>query len=239
MYQKLHPIDPTSVIFDKVDNIVNKFVNAVPMKKVQINKPRGRQYKTKTKPKYAKKPLFDATEMMNIITEMVNNYDPELSNLLPETHVEADSMIEVDGRAKYITNKRSSLWLSENGVCVDGILPSNSLIDDGSQGAFTTRPVVKGDIVITSPLYATVSHQDDENCFAVNANGLVLCPLSFSSYINKGPASSQCKEGNSEDCPRNAANAFYQWSEFNELNKGLERLSVSDLLQVCLEKESI
>jgi hypothetical protein len=231
-YQKIHSLDPSDSLFGKVDEITQHIVDAVPMKKMEIRNNKRKQYKQKDKKKYVTKPAFDMTPMLQILRDTLEEYDSELSDLLPMTHNEATSIVKAGGRANYISNKRSSLWLSRNGVCVDGVRPPNNDISDGSHGAFTTRSVLKDDVIITSPIYATMNQQDDTNCFRFKAEeDLLLCPLSFASHLNEGLSPSQCEADRREDCPRNVANAYYQWSKFNELNKDIQKLSTSDLLQ--------
>mmetsp|Transcript_7832 Transcript_7832/g.11865 ORF Transcript_7832/g.11865 Transcript_7832/m.11865 type:complete len:505 (+) Transcript_7832:137-1651(+) len=231
IYFAANPSYPTTAVFDKVDQLTKKVVDIIPTRTVTL-KPKRKQYKQKFKKKTVIRPAMDATVWIQLIKEIHNEYDPVLANLLPDSHGEATSMIQVGGRAKYISNKRSPLWLSKGGLCIDGVKPSsNSVTREGKLGAVTTRPVKKGDIVITSPVYATSTDKGNENCFLVNEESLMLCPLSFSSQINEGIPASQCDTATSEKCPHNLANAIYQWSEFNEFNKNIESMSIRDLLE--------
>ncbi len=227
VYRKANPSHPTATLFNKVNDITKKIIDAIPTKLITV-KPKRKQYKQKTKPKTFKRPSIDATPLIQLLKETLHEYDPALADLFPDSHVEAMSMIEAGGRVEYISNKRSSLWLSKGGVCVNGVKPPH----EGKYGAVTTRKVKKGDIVISSPVYATSINEGNESCFLVNEEGLMLCPFSFSSKISQGLPSSQCDTETSKKCPHNLANAFYQWSEVNEFNKSIQHMSISELLEV-------
>lgn len=235
-YQSLHLNDPTMAMFEKVDTISSKIIDSIPQKKVQVKSNRKKSYKQKESPKYAMRPSVDATNLLQTVKDIFQDYDSVMATLLPDSHSEAQSMINAGGRAMYIAKNRTSEWLSKNGICVDGIHPFSK---DNRNGAFSTRKVLKGDVVTTSPLYVTQSTSFNQNCFCLNSDGLMICPLSFASYVNKGVASTQCDSANNNnECPRNVANAYYQWSKFNSLNMNIEHLSIEDLLRVsdyCFE----
>ncbi len=228
-YQSLHLHDPTMAIFEKVDTISSKIIDSIPKKKVQIKSNRKKSYKQKDSPKYAMKPSVDATNLLQTVKDIFQDYDSVMASLLPDTHAEAQSMINAGGRAMYIAKNRTSEWLSKNGVCVDGIHPFSK---DNRNGAFSTRKVLKGDVVTTSPLYVTQSTSLNQKCFCLNSDGLMICPLSFASYVNNGVTSTQCDSANNDECPRNIANTYYQWSKFNSLNRNIENLSIEELLKV-------
>lgn len=225
-YHSLHPNDPTKISFEQVDSISKKIIGAIPIRKIE-NKPKKKQYKQKTKRTWTSKPSMDATAIFGLFKDTLIEYDTNLANLLPSTHSEAQSMLDAGGRAMYITNKRSPEWLVKNGVCVDGLRPTNS-----GSGAVTTRPVLKGDVISTSPLYATLRKDDHSNCFCSDGLDLMLCQLSFSSHISEGLSSSQCSSDDRNDCPHNVANAHYQFSKFNKLNENLAIHSRDHLLKV-------
>ena len=228
-YQRLHPHDPTTTLFEKVDDITGKLIESIPMHKIQI-KSKTKQYKQKQKPKYKTEPVIDATMLIQLFKDTLQDYDRVLADLLPSTHSEAKSLIEAGGKEKYLSNKRSTDWLSTNGVCVDGLHSSA----ESDTGVFASRSVLKGDILTTSPLYAVLSNNenDKEHCFCVNKGELLLCPLSISSYINEGVLSSQCDIESRNDCPNNIANAHYEWSKLNKLNNNIDGISTADLLKV-------
>mmetsp|Transcript_26282 Transcript_26282/g.30020 ORF Transcript_26282/g.30020 Transcript_26282/m.30020 type:complete len:545 (-) Transcript_26282:2028-3662(-) len=228
VYRELHPDDPTSETFAKVDKIVESFIENVPMQKVKI-KSKRKQYKQKAKVQYTEKPAMDVTPFLKLIKDTLLEYDTEISRILPDTHMEAFSMVKAGGSHAYISNKPHTTWLSQNGVCVDGVHPSKSGIYGGKDGAFATRKVFKGDVVISSPLLATARDEIKNDCFNVIGTVLMLCPLSFASYINNGL--SQCSSENLKECASNVANSYYQWSLFNELNKNLGHITTMDLLK--------
>lgn len=225
-YQRHHPNDPTTALFEKVDEITERLIESIPLKKIKI-KPKTKQYKQRQKPKYTISPIIDATMLIQLYKDTLGDYDPVLADLLPSTHSEAKSLIEAGGKERYLSNKRSSGWLSTNGVCVDGLHSST----ESDKGDFATRSVSKGGVVTTSPLYAVRSFDNDnEHCFCVNEWGLLLCPLSVSSYISEGLPASQCDILSRNECPKNIANVHYEWSKFNKLNN-IDLISAEHLLE--------
>ena len=229
-YDVLHPHDPTSMLFAKVDDITQKLIDTIPVQKIEV-RPTRKQYKQKAKnKKYIMKPSLDATALIKLMKDTLKDYDSNLANLLPSTHSEAKSLINAGGSELFISYRRSSDWLSKHGICVDGVHPMNS---DGSKGAIATRSISKGDLVITSPLLAIKNDSDIQNCFCTNSNeGLKFCPLSFISYLNTGLPQSECNVENRNDCPQNMSNAYYHLSKYNKENENLKNLSIDDAIKV-------
>ncbi len=231
IYQNLHPSDPTEESYVKADHITQRIIESIPITRVSI-KPKKKQYKKKDiKRVYKERPMIDATPLFQVMKDVLKEYDETVSNLIPVSDSMARSIVEYGGRSMYIPKRRSLESLTENGICVNGIQPSKSLIYERENGGITTRSVKKGEIITTSPILVTTA-QTDERCLKLNGDGVVLCFLSFSSKVNEGVSAGDCDEEKTGDCPYNKANAYYQWSESNQFNKGVENLSISDFVKV-------
>lgn len=231
IYQRLHPSDPSQVSFEKADLITQKIIEAIPMRQVQI-KPEKKQYKKKSnKPKFVPKPALDGTPLFELMKDLLKEYDPTLSDLIPDNDSIARSIVKYGGRSMYIPKGRSLDSLIEHGICVNGIQPSKSLIYQRNNGGITNRSVKKGEIITTSPMVATTG-MTDPRCLKEkgNADGYVLCFLSFSSQVNEGISAGDCDAKKAGDCPYNKANAYYQWSKCNQFSKDVENLSISELI---------
>lgn len=218
IYKKLHPRDPSEEDFQKADEITKKIIESVPVKTVELKPKKKKMYKQKkSKSRYSEKPVMDASPIFQLMKDSFKEYDKTLSNLLPESVSVANSVIQYGGTSMYIPKKQSVEWLIENGICVNGIELSKSLVYEREHGGVITRSVKKGEVITTSPMLGTIN-QNDPRCLKVNKRGSGLCFLSFPSKVNEGITASDCDEAISGDCPFNKANAFFQWSEFNRFN---------------------
>ena len=234
----LHPLDPLNEDYLKADNIVKDIMEAIPYSTVYEG-PKKKNYKQRSDRKKNPKqiPSVDAGRLFAVVKDALKEYNSKLENLLPETTVLANSIIEKEGTAHFISNHRSVEWITKNGICLGGLSSQSScptkqamMEHDGGDGAFTTRSVAVGEVIATAPLYAMPEEVApvDGNCIPAPVTGVFLCPLSFASSIQKGGS---CND-KAKECSKKAANANYQWSQYNTANQSRNELSAHELLMV-------
>ena len=245
----LHKHDPKQSDYEMVDSILREVMDAIPHKVVYP--PQKKNYKQKQKRGEGKLvPSVDAGRILSIVKNAMMQYNETktLASLIPDTTIEARSVLEAKGSAKFISHRRPVKWIANHGVCYSGLSSESScsakqamMVEEGVNGAFTTRAVKEGDIIETVPLFAiqrgeldsrsTSSGgrgQGDGNCIAAPVDDVVLCPLSAVSNARRGE---KCKS-NVDECPSDMINAKYQWSELNPVNKDLKDLTAKDFLKV-------
>jgi hypothetical protein len=234
----LHQLDPLNEDYLKADNIVKDIMEAIPYSTVYEG-PKKKNYKQRSDRKKNPKqiPSVDAGRLFAVVKDALKEYNSKLENLLPETTVLANSIIEKEGTAHFISNHRSVEWITKNGICLGGLSSQSScptkqamMEHDGGDGAFTTRSVAVGEVIATAPLYAMPEEVApvDGNCIPAPVTGVFLCPLSFASSIQKGGS---CND-KAKECSKKAANANYQWSQYNTANQSRNELSAHELLMV-------
>jgi hypothetical protein len=209
--------------YQKADDIIKNVIDAIPTTTV-YEQPKKKMYKQRaSRSKNAKMiPAFDAGRMLGIIKESMEEYNPNLAYIIPDSTVKARSILEADGTANFISNHRSLDWITGHGICIGGL----------TDGAFAMRSVAVGDVIETSPLYA-VSRENvpaNGNCFELSKpEGVFFCPLSFIANVKKG---SDCQSG-PDECSSSTANAKFELSKYNVANKLLGDMSREELLKVC------
>lgn len=129
---------------------------------------------------------------------------------------------------------RPLTWLEENGRCLDNVVPGRSTIHQAGQGAFATRFLSKGEVVVPIPLLVQVTDRETLNmykletdsdgktiavgdpigrqllenyCYGHEQSSLLLCAGSNANLINH--CSSRTEGG---PCGRNGANAELRWA---------------------------
>jgi hypothetical protein len=137
---------------------------------------------------------------------MVSNEDQIVQSLLPETLQEL-LLMKDEGVANQGMQKRDLKWLQQNGYCLDTLREGRSTLPNAGRGAFATRPILKGDIILPvpiilvnisvfsmehrSPLGANHSVQLLGNyCFShpkAMDDSFLLCPLTQITLINHPP----------------------------------------------------
>ena len=248
----LHTHDPKQSDYEMVDSILREVMDAIPHKVVYP--PQKKNYKQKQKRGEGKLvPSVDAGRILSIVKNAMMEYNETktLASLIPDTTIEARSVLEAKGSAKFISHRRPVKWIANHGVCYSGLSSESScsakqamMVEEGVNGAFTTRAVKEGDIIETVPLFAIQRGEldsrstssggrggrgrDGGNCIAAPVDDVVLCPLSAVSNARKGE---KCKS-NVDECPSDMINAKYQWSELNPANKDLKDLTAEDFLKV-------
>jgi len=87
-------------------------------------------------------------------------------------------------------------WLKDNGVCLDNIIQDTSSVKQAGQGAFATRTIKAGSVVVPTPVipvsrFSLEKYEDDEHqllrnyCFGHEISSLLLCPYgSPATYAN-------------------------------------------------------
>ena len=116
----------------------------------------------KTFDKFDKSKLSNSTHGKPISIEIKKEYwdlirnfypkdDSRVVNALPHTLDGAETAIK-GGIRDFIREIRSPEWFQENGKCLDNIRPQPSTIKQAGRGAFATRFIPKGGLVITAPL---------------------------------------------------------------------------------------
>ena len=84
--------------------------------------------------------------------EFFHSNEIRVFNALPETFADAELAIEKGGIKHVIQETKSSEWFKKNGKCIDNIRPQPSTIKQAGRGAFATRFIPEGELVISAPL---------------------------------------------------------------------------------------
>jgi hypothetical protein len=224
LYQHhLYPNDPNAQDYMEVDALVKDLFDVLPTRPDRkAGRRSGRQASL-----MRQIPSVDAGPLLKVYRKHIQKYNPKAATLIPVDMNEARNMLEVGSSQTFISNVRSLDWLQNHSLCLDGLRAGKSTFANDAMGTFATRSVSAGDVISTVPLIATADGNFTPNCFQVD-DSVYLCPLSFAAFIQA--AIDGCS--NEEECPINVANAMYQFSSFNGLNK--ERLNLlkgNDLLK--------
>jgi len=242
--------DPTKEVYDRVDVIVRRLLESIPYSRGASTtvKPKKKNYKQRT-PRILQSssgPTIDASPVLQMMKETLEDYDPEVSVLIPKTTAAARTIKERGGSANFVSNKRTSDWLSKHGVCLDGVYEGTSTSNAAEEGFFASREVSKGDIVMTAPLLALqgseVSDASKRMCFYHEEHdAILLCPLSFAYNFSRAPELKMGCNSTYEDgsCANNAGNAYYQWSEVNSWNAEQQKLKSDYFIQNPFTRLSI
>ena len=89
-------------------------------------------------------------------------------NALPETFADAKLAIEKGGIKHVIQETKSAEWFKKNGKCIDSIRPQPSTIKQAGRGAFATRFIPEGEVVISAPLIHSPRGRDVFKMYAQN-----------------------------------------------------------------------
>ena len=89
-------------------------------------------------------------------------------NALPETLGDAELAIAKGGIKHVIQQIRSPEWFKENGKCLDNLQPKPSTIKQAGRGAFATRLIPNGDVVVSAPLIHSPRGRDVFKMYAQN-----------------------------------------------------------------------
>jgi len=81
-----------------------------------------------------------------------NSNKVRVFNALPESLADAEKAIEKGGIKHIIQETKSPEWFENNAKCIDNIRPQASTIKQAGRGAFATRFIPKGELVISAPL---------------------------------------------------------------------------------------
>lgn len=150
---------------------------------------------------------------------------------LPENATHVDYLLE--NGIKYLEYNRSVRdlkWLEENGLCLDNLKPGESTIRQAGRGAFASRHIPKGEVVVPMPLihipdrsiynmYGSIVAEDPRYhsvkrnvsdiigyqlllnyCFGHSQSTLLLCPYGAGASLINHPIS------------KDKANVRLQWS---------------------------
>jgi len=112
----------------------------------------------------------DATrkEYWDLIRHFYGRNDSRVINALPETLADAGVAIEGGGIRDVIRTIRSADWFREHGKCLDNIRPQPSTMKQAGRGAFATRFIPKGGLVIAAPLIQIPRGRDVFKMYAMN-----------------------------------------------------------------------
>ena len=113
-----------------------------------------------------------ANEIKSEYWELIRNFyskdDSRVVNALPNTLDGAETAIK-GGIRDFIREIRSPEWFQENGKCLDNIRPQPSTIKQAGRGAFATRFIPKGGLVVTAPLIQVPHGRDLFKMYEMNA----------------------------------------------------------------------
>jgi SET domain len=139
----------------------------------------------------------------------ITSIRPRLSNAFPMDFASFEHATNKGTASLTVPNRvRSIQWLEENGRCLDNIKPDISTIRQAGRGAFATRRIKKGDVIIPMPVvhvrrhHMEIYHGDDYEdetaefwldgkqlllnyCYGHPESSLLLFPYApVSNYIN-------------------------------------------------------
>ena len=121
---------PLSTDFEKADELLKKFESAV----------RG-DYETDLAKEVWAKLLHGNRENVRLLSA------------LPKNLADVPRAVEIGTAEFSLPNRiRPIEWLEQNGQCLDNIRPRRSRIREADQGAFSTRPIRKGDVIAPMPV---------------------------------------------------------------------------------------
>ena len=100
----------------------------------------------------------------NLVT---SNYI-RVASALPESLNDAELAIEKGGLKHILQEIKSPEWFREHGKCLDNIRPQPSTINQAGRGAFATRYIPKGGVVISAPLIHVPKGRDVFKMYAQN-----------------------------------------------------------------------
>lgn len=94
-------------------------------------------------------------KMMQLVHDIMEDI-PELSlstKLVPKTCEEVKKVAKIGAaRNQFPDSLRTLEWIKENGWCIDNLKADISSKPERGRGAFATRPIRKGEVVVASPL---------------------------------------------------------------------------------------
>jgi len=164
--------------------------------------------------------------------ELVNKdeIDERVLSLLPDTKAqmrdivsEAQSWSDIEVKlARTIdSTPRTSNWIKENGLCLENLVPGQSVIDHAGQGGFSQNIIKMGEIVVPAPMLHIVDRdlllmtsEVPETrkyqlllnyCFGHRETPILLCPDTNAILVNH--CSSRKKQ-----CGQKGPNADFRWS---------------------------
>ena len=108
------------------------------------------------------------SEYWELIRNFYSKDDSRVVNALPNTLDGAKTAVK-GGIRNFIREIRSPEWFQENGKCLDNIRPQPSTIKQAGRGAFATRFIPKGGIVITAPLIQVPRGRELFKMYEMNA----------------------------------------------------------------------
>ena len=183
---------------------------------------------------------------IDTLATVVSWYDKRTASLLPRAknggEVENEISVNIDDLAESTINKRSVEWIKENGKCLDNIYADTSTIPQAGKGAFASRFIGEGQLIMPMPLLQIAnktnstmfdtkvnekgekerdSNKDIGNhllmnyCFDHPDSSLLLCASTHGALINHDS---------------NNPNSMYKWADWdpntkNWLNMSYEQIS--------------
>ena len=106
-------------------------------------------------------------EYWDLIRQFYGRNNSRAVNALPNTFADAEVAME-GGIRKVVREIRSPDWFQEHGKCLDNIRPQPSTIRQAGRGAFATRFIPKGNLVIAAPLIQIPQGRDVFKMYAMN-----------------------------------------------------------------------
>ena len=108
-------------------------------------------------------------ETKNDFLGLIRNFNatPRVLNALPSSTADLDLAIS-KGTRELKREIKSPEWLKENGKCMDNLRPLPSTISQAGRGAFATRFLAEGSLVVTAPLIQVPRARDVFRQYAYN-----------------------------------------------------------------------
>ena len=108
-------------------------------------------------------------EMKNDFLGLIRSFSDEsrILNALPSSTADLDLAIS-KGTRELKREIKSPEWLKENGKCMDNLRPLPSTISQAGRGAFATRFLAEGSLVVTAPLIQVPRARDVFRQYAYN-----------------------------------------------------------------------
>ncbi|CAB9512428.1 Guanylate cyclase [Seminavis robusta] len=177
-----------------------------------------------------------------------------IRSLIPDNPKKLKAVKEAGGTFLYRNNDlvKSQKWLKKHAMCMDNLKVGPSTIPEAGRGAFTTRKIAKGDVVVPSPM-VHIANEELFNMYEIiekedAKTGDVTLDIDKSNFLQQQLLINYCfghRESNIlllpigsyvsmiNHAPAGKANAYITWSRHKHVTNdhGLHDLSIEQLAE--------
>ncbi len=214
-----------------------------------------------------------------MIRSIVSLLDERVSSVLPKTRDEIEALFSLindygerlgekpsqelinEALAFGTTQTRNVTWLQEHGMCLDNLIPGKSTIEQAGYGAFTTRHIQQGSMIVPMPLLLVTDRSAFDMytltggtvkgdmkrlnndvvgkqlllnyCFSHHESSLMVCPTTNSILVNH--CSTRRDWGG--DCGIKGPNAKVRWGMWDETTSSWLQSTVKELTENLYESK--